>query len=209
MKEHHELLEGVQALGIPLPGGAIERFERYLDLLEKWNAVINLTAVRDRARMVTLHLLDSLTVVSRLTGKIRLLDVGSGGGMPGIPLAIALPGLQVTLLEPNQKKAAFLRQAKLELGLENVQVVAERVERWQTDDRFDAIVSRAFSDLPDFVSGARRLLTPDGTIIAMKGVVPFEEISRLGPDLTPEVIPVAVPHLAAERHLIVIGASRT
>lgn len=209
MKGNHELLEGVQALGIPLPEGAIERFERYLDLLEKWNAVINLTAVRDRARMVTLHLLDSLTVVPRLSGKTRLLDVGSGGGMPGIPLAIALPELQVTLLEPNQKKAAFLRQAKLELGLENVRVVAERVERWETGDRFDAIVSRAFSDLPDFVAGARRLLSPDGNIIAMKGVVPFEEISRLAPDLTPEVIPVSVPHLAAERHLIVIGATRT
>ncbi|MDE1989920.1 MAG: 16S rRNA (guanine(527)-N(7))-methyltransferase RsmG [Betaproteobacteria bacterium] len=209
MKENHELLEGVQALGIPLPEEGIDRFERYLDLLEKWNAVINLTAVRDRARMVTLHLLDSLTVVSRLSGKSRLLDVGSGGGMPGIPLAIALPQLQVTLLEPNQKKAAFLRQAKLELGLENVRVVAERVECWQTDDRFDAIVSRAFSDLPDFVAGARRLLSPEGSIIAMKGVVPFEEISRLTPDLTPEVIPVVVPHLAAERHLIVIGATRT
>ena len=209
MSGNTALADGVRTLGIDLSAEAIARFERYLDLLEKWNAVINLTAVRERSRMVTLHLLDSLTVVPRLAGKTRLLDVGSGAGMPGIPLAIALPQLQVTLLEANQKKAAFLRQARLELGLDNVQVVAERVEQWQTDERFDAVVSRAFSDLPDFVASARRLLAPDGSIIAMKGVVPFEEISRLSPDLVPEVVPVAVPHLSAERHLIVIGANRT
>lgn len=207
MRENPVLVEGVRALGIVLPAGAMERFEGYLDLLEKWNAVINLTAVRERSRMVTLHLLDSLTVAPRLVDKSRLLDVGSGGGMPGIPLAIALPHLAATLLEPNQKKAAFLRQAKVELGLANVRVVAERVERWQTDERFDVIVSRAFSDLPDFVAGARRLLAPAGSIIAMKGVVPFEEISRLAPDLVSEVVPVAVPNLPAERHLIVIGAN--
>ncbi len=209
MNGNPALADGVRTLGIDLSAEAIARFERYLDLLEKWNAVINLTAVRERSRMVTLHLLDSLTVVPRLAGKNRLLDVGSGAGMPGIPLAIALPHLQVTLLEANQKKAAFLRQARLELGLDNVQVVAERVEQWQTEERFDAVVSRAFSDLPDFVASARRLLAPDGSIIAMKGVVPFEEISRLAPDLVPEVVPVTVPHLSAERHLIVIGANRT
>ncbi len=206
MTRNPGLMEGVATLGLQLPDAAENQFGAYLDLLEKWNAVINLTAVRQRPHMVTLHLLDSLTVVPHLAGKTRLLDVGSGGGMPGIPLAIALPALQVTLLEPNQKKAAFLRQVKLELELEHVEVVAERVESWQTEARFDAITSRAFSDLPDFVAGARRLLAPGGVLIAMKGVVPFEELNRLGPDVVPEVVPVAVPQLAAERHLVILGS---
>jgi len=198
------LSTGAEALGLKLSPETLARLERYLDLLEKWNAVINLTAVRDRERMVTLHLLDSLTLVPNIAGRSRLLDVGSGGGMPGIPLAIACPHLKVTLLEPNQKKAAFLRQAKLELGLEQVSVVAERVERWLSPEPFDAIVSRAFSDLPDFVAGASHLLAPGGVLIAMKGGVPFEEITRLSTRFATQVIPVTVPNLAAERHLIVV-----
>jgi 16S rRNA (guanine527-N7)-methyltransferase len=195
---------GAEALGLRLSSETLTRLERYLDLLEKWNAVINLTAVRDRERMVTLHLLDSLTLVPNIVGRSSLLDVGSGGGMPGIPLAIACPFLKVTLLEPNQKKAAFLRQAKLELGLDQVAVVTERVERWFPSELFDAIVSRAFSDLPDFVAGAAHLLAPGGALIAMKGGVPFEEITRLPDQFVTQVIPVTVPNLAAERHLIVI-----
>jgi len=198
------LSAGAEALGLKLSPETLARLERYLDLLEKWNAVINLTAVRDRERMVTLHLLDSLTLVSNIAGRSRLLDVGSGGGMPGIPLAVACPHLKVTLLEPNQKKAAFLRQAKLELGLEQVSVVAERVERWLSPEPFDAIVSRAFSDLPDFVAGAAHLLAPGGVLIAMKGGIPFEEITRLSARFATQVIPVTVPNLAAERHLIVV-----
>ncbi len=203
------LSAGAEALGLKLSPETLARLERYLDLLEKWNAVINLTAVRDRERMVTLHLLDSLTVVPSLSGRSRLLDVGSGGGMPGIPLAIACPSLSVTLLEPNQKKAAFLRQAKLELGLDQVSVIAERVERWFPPERYDVIVSRAFSDLPDFVAGAHHLRAPGGVLIAMKGGVPFEEITRLPNNFTAEVLPVTVPNLAAERHLILIGEAHS
>jgi 16S rRNA (guanine527-N7)-methyltransferase len=199
---------GAEALGLRLSVETLARLERYLDLLEKWNAVINLTAVRDRERMVTLHLLDSLTVVPHVAGRATLLDVGSGGGMPGIPLAIACPSLKVTLLEPNQKKAAFLRQAKLELNLDQVTVVAERVERWFPSEPFEAIVSRAFSDLPDFVAGAAHLLAPGGALIAMKGGVPFEEIARLPARFVTETIPVSVPNLAAERHLIVMREAR-
>ena len=195
---------GIEALGLRLSSETLERLEHYLDLLEKWNAVINLTAVRDRERMITLHLLDSLTVAPSLTGKSRLLDVGSGGGMPGIPLAIACPFLSVTLLEPNQKKAAFLRQVKLELGLDQVSVIAERVEQWACPELFDVIVSRAFSDLPDFVAGAGHLLAAGGVLIAMKGVVPFEELTRLPAKFTSQVIQVAVHNLAAQRHLIVV-----
>ncbi len=198
------LSAGIEALGLRLSGERLELLERYLDLLEKWNAVINLTAVRDRERMITLHLLDSLTVAQSLTGRSRLLDVGSGGGMPGIPLAIACPALNVTLLEPNQKKAAFLRQVKLELGLDQVSVVAERVEQWNTPELFDAIVSRAFSDLPDFVAGAGHLLAPGGVLIAMKGVVPFEELTRLPAKFTSQVVRVEVHNLAAQRHLIMV-----
>ncbi len=192
---------------LPQPLNATQQvqLQRYLDLLEKWNSVINLTAVRDRSAMEFLHVQDSLSVLPYLDQCSSLLDVGSGAGLPGIPLAVACPHMAVTLLESNQKKAAFLRQAKLELNLNNVTVVAERVEQWQHAAGFDAIVSRAFSDLPDFVAGARHLRAKGGMLIAMKGVVPFEEITRLSPEWTTQVVPIVVPGLEAERHLILIS----
>lgn len=195
-------------LGVALDHVAVEKLDHYLSLLEKWNAVINLTAIRDRERMITLHVLDSFTVAPCLDRHHRLLDVGSGAGIPGIPLAVACPHLEVTLLEPNQKKAAFLRQARLELGLDRVNVVAERVERWETAERFDVIISRAFSDLPDFLMGARSLLEEGGEMIAMKGGVPFEEIQRLPEEINTRVLPVSVPELEAERHLVLMDMVR-
>jgi 16S rRNA (guanine527-N7)-methyltransferase len=198
------LSSGLEAMALALPAAAMAQFDNYLDLLEKWNGVINLTAVRERERMITLHLLDSLTVIPQVENAASLLDVGSGAGLPGIPLAIAMPSLKVTLMEPNQKKAAFLRQAKLELGLENITVVAQRVEQHSSENRYDVIVSRAFSDLPDFVSAARHLLAPGGRMIAMKGVTPFEEIARLPNNLKVHIVPVSVPQMTAERHLIIL-----
>jgi 16S rRNA (guanine527-N7)-methyltransferase len=199
------LAEGIATMGLALDKAQCGRLDAYLDLLEKWNRVYNLTAIRDRAQMLTHHLLDSLAVVPHMRGP-RVLDVGSGGGLPGIPIAIARPELSVTLLDSNHKKTAFLNQAVAELGLANVSVVAARAESWETAQRFDTIVSRAFADLGEFVSVAGRLLAADGVLAAMKGVHPFEEIERLPAGVAVrEVLRLQVPGLDAERHLVMIG----
>lgn len=203
----HELGRASAALGLALADTQVATLERYLDLLEKWNRVYNLTAIRERSRMVTHHLLDSLAVLPHVRGP-RVLDVGSGAGLPGIPLAVAGPALHVTLLESNHKKSAFLTQAVAELQLANVQVVAERVESWQTETRFDTIVSRAFAELGEFATLAGRLLAPQGVLAAMKGVHPFEEIERLPQGYrVQQVLRLRVPGLDAERHLVLMGAA--
>lgn len=203
----HELGRASAALGLALADTQVATLERYLDLLEKWNRVYNLTAIRERSRMVTHHLLDSLAVLPHVRGP-RVLDVGSGAGLPGIPLAVASPALHVTLLESNHKKSAFLTQAVAELQLANVQVVAERVESWQTETRFDTIVSRAFAELGEFATLAGRLLAPQGVLAAMKGVHPFEEIERLPQGYrVQQVVRLRVPGLDAERHLVLMGAA--
>ena len=207
MSGARELGRDAAALGVALADAQVATLERYLDLLEKWNRVYNLTAIRERSRMVTHHLLDSLAVLPHVRGP-RVLDVGSGAGLPGIPIAIAGPALQVTLLESNHKKSAFLTQAVAELSLANVQVVTERVESWQPAARFDTIVSRAFAELGEFVALAGRLLAPQGVLAAMKGVHPFEEIERLPQGYRVErVVRLSVPGLDAERHLVLMGAA--
>jgi 16S rRNA (guanine527-N7)-methyltransferase len=201
------LERGLGASGLALSEEQTEMLERYLDLLEKWNRVYNLTAIRDRAQMVTHHVLDSLAIVPYVRGP-RVLDVGSGAGLPGIPLAVASATLQVTLLDSNHKKVAFLRQAVGELRLANAAVVADRVESWHTPTRFDTIVSRAFADLGEFVSLARGLLAPGGRFAAMKGVHPYDEIERLPAGFrVAEVVKLAVPGLDAERHLVLVEAA--
>lgn len=203
----HELGRATAALGLALADTQVATLERYLDLLEKWNRVYNLTAIRERSRMVTHHLLDSLAVLPHVRGP-RVLDVGSGAGLPGIPLAVASPALHVTLLESNHKKSAFLTQAVAELQLANVQVVTERVESWQPEARFDTIVSRAFAELGEFATLAGRLLAPQGVLAAMKGVHPFEEIERVPQGYqVQQVVRLRVPGLDAERHLVLVGAA--
>jgi 16S rRNA (guanine527-N7)-methyltransferase len=207
MIDTHELARATAALGLALADAQTATLERYLDLLEKWNRVYNLTAIRERSRMVTHHLLDSLAVLPHVRGP-RVLDVGSGAGLPGIPIAVASPALQVTLLESNHKKSAFLTQAVAELQLANVQVATARVESWQPEARFDTIVSRAFAELGEFATLAGRLLAPQGVLAAMKGVHPFEEIERLPQGFRVErVVRLHVPGLDAERHLVLMGAA--
>jgi 16S rRNA (guanine527-N7)-methyltransferase len=204
MSSAPEIARELAVPGLALTGAQTATLDRYLDLLEKWNRVYNLTAIRDRSRMVTHHLLDSLAVLPHLRGP-HVLDVGSGAGLPGIPIAIAGPSLRVTLLESNHKKSAFLTQAVAELQLANAAVVTERVEAWQTDQRFDTIVSRAFAELGEFVTLSGRLLAPGGILAAMKGVHPFEEIERLPQGFAvQQVIPLHVPGLDAERHLVLV-----
>jgi 16S rRNA (guanine527-N7)-methyltransferase len=198
------LEKGLLELHLPLGKERQALLLRYLALLDKWNQVYNLTAIRDLTKMVEAHLLDSLAVVPLLAGE-RVLDVGSGAGLPGIPIAVAKPEWEVTLLDSNHKKAAFLRQAVAELGLKNTNVVCERVESWVAPMGFEVIISRAFSDLGEFVSLAGRLLAPGGVVAAMKGLHPFEELERLPPGFrVKEVRALKVPGLGAERHLVLI-----
>ncbi|KZE33568.1 16S rRNA (guanine(527)-N(7))-methyltransferase RsmG [Crenobacter luteus] len=194
---------GVAALGLSLSDSQLEQLGAYLALLAKWNQTYNLTAVRDADRMVSYHLLDSLSLVPHLAGGTRLLDVGSGGGMPGIPAAIARPDLKVVLLDANHKKTTFLRQAVIELKLPNVEVVTERVEAYQPEEKFDRLTSRAFAELAEFVKLTPHLLAEGGQYVAMKGVYPYEEIAQLPATVrVAEVLPVTVPGLDAERHLV-------
>lgn len=199
-----KLALGLVALGLELPHPTRERLIEYLALLHKWNNVYNLTAVREKEKMVAQHLLDCLAVSPHLDGR-TVVDVGSGAGLPGIPLALARPEWRVTLLEAGHKKAAFLRQAVIELELRNATVVCDRVEKWQPAAQFDVVISRAFSDLAEFVALAGRLCARDGVIAAMKGVHPYEELSQVPRGFGVRgVIPLRIPGLRRERHLVLL-----
>jgi len=196
--------DALQALQLPLADSARTRLLDYVLLIDKWNRVYNLTAVREREKMLAQHVLDSLAVAPHISGS-TLLDVGSGAGLPGIPLAIARPQLAVTLLDANHKKAAFLKQAAIELGLDNVDVVNVRVEAWDAPRRYDVVISRAFSDLAEFVGLAAAHCAEGGALAAMKGVHPYEELAQLpAPYCVSAVIPLTVPGLDAERHLVLM-----
>ena len=205
-----ELLRtGAAELGVSLSDEQIDRLADYVALLAKWNTVYNLTAIRDPRQMLIQHILDSLSIVPHLAAHAgpSILDVGSGGGLPGIVLAITLPERSVTLNDIVQKKTAFQAQAKAELKLENLSVVTGRVENLrpgaEVPEKFDAIVSRAFAELADFVTLARHLVSERGSIWAMKGVRPDAEIDRLPAGArVAQVVRLRVPSLDAERHLV-------
>lgn len=205
------LSAGLGALGLELNAAQQQKLLDYVALIGKWNKVYNLTAVREPEAMITQHLLDSLAVLPHLpqqSGVTRLIDIGSGAGLPGIPLSIARPDWQITLLDSNHKKTTFLRQACLELGLANVEVVCERVEHYQPSAGFAAVISRAFSDLGEFARLTAHLLAKGGKLYAMKGIYPHEEIGKLPqPFKLQEVIPLTVPGMDAQRHLVIVGSS--
>ena len=210
------LEDGVRELGLDLSDAQQAKLLDYVALLSKWNAVYNLTAIRDPRQMLIQHILDSLSIVSHIAsrGPSSVLDVGSGGGLPGIVLAIVLPDWTITTNDIVHKKTAFQAQAKAELGLTNLSVVTGRVEALkpgaEVPSKFDVIVSRAFAELSDFVTLARHLVAEQGAIWAMKGVRPEGEIERLPAGAHVEqIIRLNVPSLDAERHLIkvVVDAS--
>jgi 16S rRNA (guanine527-N7)-methyltransferase len=204
-----ELAQGVVALGLALPPDSERRLLEYLTLLQKWNKVYNLTAVGEGSKMVSQHLLDCLAVAPHIA-VATLLDVGSGAGLPGIPLALALPRAQVTLLDSSHKKAAFLRQVAIELKLENVSVVRERVEAWRPARRFDVVITRAFSDLAQFAAAAGRHAAPGGRLAAMKGVYRQEEIAQLPPSWRLQrALPLAIPGVRGARHLVLLEPAQS
>ncbi|WP_415845956.1 16S rRNA (guanine(527)-N(7))-methyltransferase RsmG [Stutzerimonas zhaodongensis] len=201
-----ELEEGAQQLGVVLSDNQREQLLAYLALLSKWNKAYNLTAVRDTAEMVSRHLLDSLSVAPHVQpGGSRWLDVGSGGGMPGIPLAILFPERHFTLLDSNGKKTRFLTQVKLELKLANLEVVHSRVEQFKPAQPFNGITSRAFSSLEDFTSWTRHLGDLDSCWLAMKGIQPDDELQALPVDFQLErCVVLKVPGCQGQRHLLIL-----
>ena len=203
-----EALErGIAALGLAVTAAQRAQLLAYLDLLAKWNKTYNLTAIREPERMVTHHLLDALAVLPELprSDALRILDVGSGGGIPGLPFAIVRPDWQLTLIDTSHKKVAFLTQAAIELRLPNVAAHAIRVEDFEPAAPYDIVISRAFADLATFATSSARHLASDGLLVAMKGVHPDEELAELPPEFTVVGTPVlVVPGLDAARHLIVM-----
>ena len=198
------LERGVQTMGLALSAGVEEQLMQYTELLAKWNRTYNLTAVREPLAMVSHHLLDSLAVLPHLDfahGDARLADIGSGGGLPGIPLALARPQWHVALVESNEKKAAFLQQAKIELQLSNVEIQAQRVEAWRPAERFAVVISRAFAELSDFVAACKHILAPGGVIAAMKGKDPQDEVARIS-GYRCTTVTLHVPFVDGERHLV-------
>lgn len=198
-----QLTVGVEALGLAsaISAEMQEKCLTYIALLHKWNKVYNLTAIRDPQEMLGLHILDSLSVLPYIQSG-SLLDVGSGGGLPGLIIAITRPDVHVTTIDTVQKKAIFMRQVKAELGLSNVEVVHGRVEAYQPPSPFDQVISRAFSDIALFRQLTMHLIVSHGRWLAMKGVVPADEL-QLASIIPSQIIRLQVPTLQAERHLIV------
>lgn len=196
------LAELAPRLPAPLPEGAPAKLMAYLDLLAKWNRTHNLTAIRDPLRSVSHHLLDSLAVLPELP-QGSLADVGAGGGLPGIPIAIAEPARRVALNDANQKKGAFLRQAVIELRLGNAEVQVGRVEDWKPLERFAVVISRGFSELAQFVASCRHLVAPGGVLAGMKGTFPAAELAAIGSGCDcRDIRRLNVPLLDEERHLV-------
>jgi len=197
------LEQGIASMSLALSDEVQQKLLAYMALLQKWNKVYNLTAVRDPLEMVTLHLLDSLSVLPYVNSK-NLLDVGSGGGLPGVVLAICKPELQVTTIDAVQKKVIFMRQVKGELGLDNLTPVHARVEDFKPVAPFEIVISRAFSEIALFINLTKHLIAENGQWLAMKGVMPAEELEGL-PLAPKQVIVLKVADLDAERHLLVFN----
>jgi len=206
MQQYRNLLEQeCQQINLNLSDDQYEQLLRYHALLVKWNKTFNLTAVRSPEEMISRHLIDSLSVLPYIDVG-RLIDVGSGPGLPGIPLAICRPDLPVTLLDSNIKKSRFQFQAKAELGLDNVDVIHERVEKYTPDVLFDGVISRAFASLQDMLHWTSHLCADKGVFLAMKGMYPVEEIELLPESINLlQSIRLTVPGTDGERHLLMLG----
>lgn len=204
MNLKEKLSDGLLAMGLELSAVQQLLLLEYISLLKKWNSTYNLTALRDENKMLSHHLLDSLTLLPYVADAQTLIDVGSGGGMPGIPTAICRPDLQITLLDANTKKTTFLQQAVIELGLQNVTVASGRVEAMH-DKKVDVVTSRAFAELHDFIALTKHLLNENGYWAAMKGVYPYEELENVPKNIEVyQIDKLNVPNLNAERHMVLM-----
>ena len=192
------LVSGLESLNLPLAEARIAQLLDFIKLIEKWNKAYNLTAIRDREAMVRLHILDSLAILPFIEGK-RVIDIGTGAGLPGIPLAIYLPEIEFVLLDSNAKKTRFVQQAILELKLKNASVRHNRAEQFHPEKNFDTVITRAFAGLSDIVEFTVHLLNKDGVLLAMKGQAP--DVPKLK-SATTTLIPVNVPGIDAERCLV-------
>lgn len=202
-----ELAAGCRALELAVTDAQRAQLLAYLELLQKWNKAYNLTAIRDPQQMVVKHLLDSLAVVPHITGSC-LADVGTGAGLPGIPLAIIYPEREFHLIDSNGKKTRFLFQVKTALGLANMTVHHRRVEAAWEGPEFDAVISRAFASLADMVAGCRHMLRPGGQFLAMKGAYPHAELAALGDDYhLLAATALQVPGLDEQRHLLALSVN--
>lgn len=198
------LAAGLEELGLHPPAAVHRRLLQYLRLLQKWNRVYNLTGVRDPHEMLARHILDSFAVLRFVTGS-RVLDVGTGAGLPGIPLALMLPASWFVLLDSSAKKTRFVRQVVAELELANVEVVCERAEKFQPPHKFDTLVARALAPIPDVLAASGHLCAASGQILIMKGACPRQELAVIPEGYAvSEVKALRVPRLNAERHLVII-----
>ncbi|MGZ5077587.1 MAG: 16S rRNA (guanine(527)-N(7))-methyltransferase RsmG [Methylobacter sp.] len=193
------LINGIAALHLNVTDDQVDRLLDFIKLIEKWNKAYNLTAIRNREEMARLHILDSLAIVPHIEGK-RIIDIGTGAGLPGIPLAICLPDIHFTLLDSNAKKTRFVQQVILELKLKNVEVLHSRVEDYHPEQGYDAVLTRAFASLPDIVKLTSHLLSKDGVLLAMKGQSLDAELAEITAQKS--VIAVSVPGADVERCLI-------
>ena len=204
MKLERKLLHGLRALNVEMDVVARVKLLQFLELLERWNRAYNLTAVREIEHMLPRHVLDSLSVLPYVRGP-RVLDIGTGAGLPGIPLALALPAHQFVLIDRNSKKLRFVRQAIHELGLKNVEPVHGAVEDYRPPVPFQTLVARALTAIPDMLIGCRHLCAADGVVLAMKGLYPAAELAALNGGFTVrDVVRLAVPGLDAMRHLVIL-----
>ncbi len=204
MRLERKLQQGLSALNLELPAATRAKLLQFLELLAHWNRAYNLTAVRDIEQMLPRHLLDSLSVVPYLRGP-RVLDIGTGAGLPGIPLAAACPQWHFVLLDSNAKKIRFVRQALHELGLANAEAVHSAAERYRPQAPFDTVIARALAAIPDMLSSCRHLCAAGASVLAMKGVFPQEELAGLEAGFrVRDVVRLAVPGLDAARHLVIL-----
>ena len=194
------LESGIKELNLPITETQINQLVQFIELIAKWNKAYNLTAVRNNNDMAKLHILDSLAILPHIQGE-RIIDIGTGAGLPGIPLALCLPEIQFTLLDSNAKKTRFVQQAVLELKLNNVTVIHNRVEDYQPEIKFDAVLTRAFASLPDIIKLTSHLLNNNGVLLAMKGQIPEAELQELS-DYNCEIMPLHIPNVEAERCLL-------
>ena len=204
-QNHAELQSGIEALGLSCSSDQIDQLLAYLEMLQRWNKAYNLTAIREPIQMVRLHLLDSLAIHPYVQGAKKVIDVGTGPGLPGIPLAILNPDINFTLLDSNGKKTRFLFQAISELSLTNVTEINQRAEKYQSQQLFDIVLSRAFSSISDMLGYCDHLVSETGCFLAMKGKKPDSELSQITKDYkVVDLSQINVPHIESERHLIKI-----